>query len=158
VADEGKTVNLALTDPDSNEVVPWTAPVYAGDFMLASQADRELIFCNPAGGHQSLTAPHLSNAVDDSVWATRRHGALYVTDGTDDTVDVVSGGFTVGQMYSSVTPCDAANAPATCPAPGFPDNNLATTGMRTGMLTPVMLTPVMLTGAVPHSKGMIFVP
>jgi hypothetical protein len=30
--------------------------------------------------------------------------------------------------------------------------------MRTGMLTPVMLTPVMLTGAVPHSKGMIFVP
>ena len=26
----GKTVNLALTDPDSNEVVPWVAPKYAG--------------------------------------------------------------------------------------------------------------------------------
>jgi hypothetical protein len=149
----GKTVSLALIDPDSNEVVPWSAPAYAGDFMLASQADRELIFDHVAGGHQSLTALHLSNAVDDSAWATSRHGALYVTDGTDDTVDVVSGKFTVGQMYSSVTPCDSANAPATCPAPGFPGNYLAATSMRTGTLTPVELT-----GAVLHTNGMIFVP
>jgi hypothetical protein len=149
----GKTVNLALTDPDSSEVVPWAAPKYAGDFMLDSQGDQELIFDHATGWHQHLTALHLPASVDDSAWATTRHGALYVTDGTDDTVDVVSGKFTVGTMYSSVTPCDSSSAPATCPGAGFPANYLATTSMRTGALTPVPLAgPVLRTG------GMIFVP
>ena len=151
-AKAGKTVNLALTDPDSNEVVPWAAPKYAGDFMLDSQGDQELIFDHVTGRHQHLTALHLPASVDDSAWVTSRHGALYVTDGTDDTVDVVSGKFTVGTMYSSVTPCGSNSAPATCPAPGFPANYLASTSMRTGALTPVPLTgPVLRTG------GMIFV-
>jgi hypothetical protein len=149
----GKTVDLALTDPDSNEVVPWSAPKYAGDFMLDSQGDQELIFDHFTGWHQHLTALHLPASVDDSAWATARHGALYVTDGTDDTVDVVSGKFTVGTMYSSVTPCDSSSAPATCPGPGFPANYLASTNMRTGALTPVQLT-----GPVLRTEGMIFVP
>ena len=149
----GKTVDLALTDPDSNEVVPWTAPKYAGDFMLDSQGDQELIFDHVAGWHQSLTALHLPASVDDSAWATTRHGALYVTDGTDDTVDLVSGTFTVGSMYSSVTPCDSSSAPATCPGPGFPANYLASTNMGTGALTPVPLT-----GPVLRTEGMIFIP
>jgi hypothetical protein len=148
----GKTVDLALTDPDSNEVVPWVAPKYAGDFMLDSQGDQELIFDHVTGWHQSLTALHLPASVDDSAWATARHGALYVTDGTDDTVDVVSGTFTVGTMYSSVTPCDSNSAPATCPGPGFPANYLASTNMRTGALTPVPLT-----GPVLRTEGMIFI-
>jgi hypothetical protein len=149
----GKTIRLALTDPDSNEVVPWAAPRFAGDFMLDSQGDQELIFDHFTGWHQSLTALHLPASVDDSAWATTRHGALYVTDGTDDTVDVVSGKFTAGTMYSSVTPCDSSSAPATCPGPGFPANYLASTSLRTGALTPVPLTgPVLRTG------GMIFVP
>ena len=149
----GKTVNLALTDPDSNEVVPSAAPKYAGDFMIDSQGDQELIFDHFTGWHQHLTALHLPASVDDSAWATARHGALYVTDGTDDTVDVVSGKFTVGTMYSSVTPCDSNSAPATCPGPGFPANYLASTNMRTGALTPVPLT-----GPVLRTEGMIFVP
>ena len=149
----GKTVDLALTDPDSNEVVPWTAPKYAGDFMLDSQGDQELIFDHVTGWHQSLTALHLPASVDDSAWATTRHGALYVTDGTDDTVDLVSGTFTVGSMYSSVTPCDSSSAPATCPGPGFPANYLASTNMGTGALTPVPLT-----GPVLRTEGMIFIP
>jgi hypothetical protein len=149
----GKTVKLALTDPDSSEVVPWAAPRFGGDFMLASQGDQELIFDHFTGWRQSLTALHLPAAVDDSAWATSRHGALYVTDGTADTVDVVSGKFAAGTMYASVTPCDASDAPATCPAPGFPANYLATTNMSTGALTPVPLTgPALRTG------GMIFVP
>ena len=149
----GETINLALTDPDSNEVVPWVAPKYAGDFMLDSQGDQELIFDHFRGWHQSLTALHLPASVDDSAWATTRHGALYVTDGTDDTVDVVSGKFTVGTMYSSVTPCDSNSAPATCPGPGFPANYLASSNMRTGALTPVPLT-----GPVLRTEGMIFIP
>jgi len=149
----GKTINLALTDPDSSEVVPWAAPKYAGDFMLDSQGDQELIFDHFTGWHQHLTALHLPASVDDSAWATTRHGALYVTDGTADAVDVVSGKFTAGTMYSSVTPCGSNSAPATCPAPGFPANYLATTNMGTGALTPVPLT-----GPVLHTGGMIFVP
>ena len=149
----GKTINLALTDPDSNEVVPWAAPKYAGDFMLDSQGDQELIFDHFTGWHQSLTALHLPASVDDSAWATTRHGALYVTDNTDDTVDAVSGTFTVGTMYSSVTPCDSNSAPATCPGPGFPPNYLASTNMGTGALTPVPLT-----GPVLRTEGMIFIP
>jgi hypothetical protein len=148
----GKAVNLALTDPDSNEVVPRAAPKYAGDFMLDSQGDQELIFDHFTGRHQHLTALHLPASVDDTAWATARHGALYVTDGTDDTVDAVSGKFTVGTMYSSVTPCDSSSAPATCPGPGFPANYLATASMRTGALTPVPLT-----GPVLRTAGMIFI-
>jgi len=149
----GTTVNLALTDPDSSEVVPWVAPKYAGDFMLDSQGDQELIFDHFTGWHQSLTALHVPASVDDSAWATTRHGALYVTDGTADTVDVVSGTFAVGTMYSSVTPCGSNSAPATCPAPGFPANYLASTNMETGALTPVPLT-----GPVLRTEGMIFIP
>ncbi|HEY6495598.1 MAG TPA: hypothetical protein VIZ43_20145 [Trebonia sp.] len=152
-SEAGKTVKLALTDPDSNEVVPWVAPKYAGDFMLASQGDQELIFDHFTGGHQHLTALHLTAAVDDSAWATARHGALYVTDGTDDTVDTVSGNFAVGTMYSSVTPCDSSSAPATCPGPGFPANYLASANMGTGALTPVPFT-----GPVLRTEGMIFIP
>ena len=40
----GKTVKLALTDPDSNEVVPWAAPRFGGAFMLTSQGDKEQIY------------------------------------------------------------------------------------------------------------------
>ncbi len=151
----GATIRLALTDPDSNEVVPRAAVRYAGQFMLDSQGDQELIFDRFAGParHQYLTALHLAAAVDDSAWATAAHGALYVTDGDNDTVDVVSGTFPAGTMYASVTPCDAADAPTTCPAPGFPSNYLASTNMRTGVLTRVPLT-----GSVLHTNGMIFVP
>ncbi|HEX4290041.1 MAG TPA: hypothetical protein VH021_14045 [Trebonia sp.] len=88
--------------------------------MLDSQGDQELIFDHVTGRHQHLTALHLPASVDDSAWATTRHGALYVTDGTDDTVDVVSGKFTVGTMYSSVTPCDSSSAPAHLPGPRLP--------------------------------------
>jgi hypothetical protein len=47
---EGQAVQLALTDPDSNEVVPAGAPRFAGDFMLTSQGDEEQIFVQPGGG------------------------------------------------------------------------------------------------------------
>ena len=147
-AKAGKTIDLALTDPDSNEVVPWVAPKYAGDFMLDSQGDQELIFYR----HGSLTALHLPASIDDSAWATDRHGALYVTDATADTVDTVTGDFQVGTMYASVTPCDSNKAPATCPAPGFPVNHLATLNMTTGSLTSVSLT-----GPDLQTKSMIFV-
>jgi hypothetical protein len=58
----------------------------------------------------------------------------------------------VGTAYSAVTPCDANDAPAVCPAPGFPPNYLATDNLKTGALTPVKTL-----GPRVHPQGMIFI-
>jgi hypothetical protein len=150
--DAGKLVRLALTDPDSNEVVPWSSTRFAGDFMLTSQGDKEQIFYRKAGWRVNLDVLTLSDSVDDTAWATARRGALYTTDQTTDTVDAVYGAFTVGAAYSAVTPCDANDAPAVCPAPGFPPNYLATDNLKTGALTPVKTL-----GPRVHPQGMIFI-
>jgi hypothetical protein len=150
----GKEVRLALTDPDSNEVVPSRWPHDAGDFMLDSQGDEELIFDHVTGwGRQSLSRLKLTASVDDTAWATDRYGVLYSTDNSADTVDVVTGPFVPGTTFDAVTPCDENGAPATCPAPGFPSNYLATTNLTTGKLTRVPLN-----GPTLQPQGMIFVP
>lgn len=70
----GKSVALALTDPDSNEVVPWGAR-FGGDFMLTSQGDQEQIYLSGAGGpHQRLHVLSLSQSVDDTAWPTADRG------------------------------------------------------------------------------------
>lgn len=150
----GTNVTLALTDPDSNEVVPHVSPKFGGDFMLDSQGDRELIFDQPHswGGGASLSVLAITRSVDDTSWATSHFGALYITDATADTVDQVTGWFPIGTAYSSVTPCDENGAPATCPGPGFPANYLATVNLTTGALTKVALS-----GAALQPKGQIFI-
>jgi hypothetical protein len=57
----GTKVTLALTDPDSNTVVPSGSPAFAGDFMLNSQGDRELIFSGASG--QTLQVLKISSPV-----------------------------------------------------------------------------------------------
>jgi hypothetical protein len=148
-----KRVKLGLTDPDSNEVVPWSAPRFAGDFMLTSQGDKEQIYVRGAGTwYQHLSVLSLSQSVDDTAWATSWHGAFYATDHDGDTVDVVSGIFWPGTALVAVTPCDAANAPATCPGPGFPSNYLGQLNMYNGEITRVWTH-----GASLEPGGMIFV-
>ena len=149
----GKSVKLALTDPDSNEVVPWSAPRFGGDFMLTSQGDKEQIYVHGAGAwYQHLSVLALSQSVDDTAWATAWHGAFYATDHDGDTVDVVPGTFWPGTVFVAVTPCDAGNAPATCPAPGFPANYLGQLNMYHGQIAPLKLH-----GASLHPQGLIFV-
>jgi hypothetical protein len=148
-----KTVKLALTDPDSNSVVPPSAPRFGGDFMLNSQADQEQIFTlrgGRLGGH--LAVLHLSQSIDDSAWALRRSGRLYASDSTSDTVDVVTGRFPVRAEFVAATPCDAANAPSTCPGPGFPANYLGLLDPFTGSVTRVLLR-----GVAFNPKGLLFV-
>ena len=70
-----------------------------------------------------------------------------------DTVDEIQGSFWPGIAFVAVTPCDAGNAPATCPAPGFPANYLGQLDMFTGHISPVSVH-----GAAVHPQGMIFVP
>ncbi|MBV9853080.1 MAG: hypothetical protein JOY82_00955 [Streptosporangiaceae bacterium] len=146
----GKTVALALTDPDSNGVVPSSSPKFAGDFMLNSQGDQELIFSGASG--QNLQVLKISNPVDDTAWATSASGSLYATDSTSDTVDTITGSFTPGTAYTAVTPCNASSAPSTCPAPGYPANSLGTINLKTGAVGKVTLNGLVV------PKGLIFVP
>ena len=151
--DGWKRVKLGLTDPDSNEVVPRAAPRFGGDFMLTSQGDKEQIYVRGAGTwYQHLSVLSLSQSVDDTAWATSWHGAFYATDHDGDTVDVVSGIFWPGTALVAVTPCDAGNAPATCPGPGFPSNYLGQLNMYNGQITRVWTH-----GASLEPGGMIFV-
>jgi hypothetical protein len=149
----GRTVKLGLTDPDSNEVVPGFEPRFAGDFMLTSQGDKEQIYVHaPGAKNQSLWVLRLSNSVDDTAWSTSWKGAFFATDHDGDTVDMISGSFWPGTAFVAVTPCDANNAPATCPARGFPANYVGHLNMYNGQITRVSLR-----GAALHPQGMIFV-
>jgi hypothetical protein len=151
----GKSTQLALTDPDSNEVVPLDAARFGGDFVLTSQGDQEQIYVRDAGSpHQQLSVLSLSQAIDDTAWPTDRFGALYSTDSTNDAVDVVTGRFSGYDPLAVATPCGANSAPSTCPGPGYPANYLATLNPWTGQLTAVTVE-----GApyVPQG-GLAFVP
>jgi hypothetical protein len=155
-ADLGTGVHLALTDPDSNEVVPSLTARFAGDFMLTSQADQEQIFLHPrtsgawATGFR-LSVLRLSQSVDDTAWA-RKGGRLFGTDASANSVDVITGPFRSGAVFVAVTPCDAGNAPATCPGPGFPPNYLGSLNPRTGHVAAVAIT-----GGAFQPKGLLFI-
>jgi hypothetical protein len=149
----GAKVTLALTDPDSNAIVPSDSPKFAGDFVLNSQGDQELIFSGASG--QNLQVLKLPTPVDDITWATSASGTLYVTDSSADAVVAFKGPFKPGTLYTSVTPCNANSAPAVCPAstaPQFAPNSLGTINLTTGALSKVVFS-----GAL-TPKGMIFVP
>jgi hypothetical protein len=151
----GRRVRLALTDPDSNQVVPRSALRFRGDFMLTSQGDKEQIYVRRAGtAAQRLFVLRLSQAVDDTAWATSRSGSLYATDNAGNTVDVVTGRFRTGAVFEAVTPCDANGAPATCPAPPrFPANYVGALNPQSGRISRVPLR-----GPSLQPQGMIFVP
>ena len=149
----GQSVKLGLTDPDSNEVVPGFESRFAGDFMLTSQGDKEQVYVKaPGSKKQHLWVLRLSNSVDDTAWSTSWKGAFYATDNGDDTVDVINGSFWPGTAFVAVTPCDANNAPATCPGRGFPANYVGHLDMFNGQISRVSLR-----GATLHPQGMIFV-
>ena len=150
----GKKVKLGLTDPDSNAVVPSFAPRFAGMFELTSQADKEQIFAKLPSTSTSpkLQVLKLSQSVDDTAWPFGAPEILFATDSTADTVDTVTGDFTQNAVFTAVTPCDAANAPPTCPAPGFPPNYLGTINPLTGHVAKAALT-----GPTLEPKGLLFV-
>jgi hypothetical protein len=145
----GAGTTLALTDPDSNEVVPSSAPRFRGDFMLDSQGDQELIFSSVPS---SLWVLKLPQSIDDTAWPTSWNSTLYATDNGADTVNAVDGRpFWPGLAFVAVTPCSANSAPATCPARGYPANYLGQLNMYTGQITRVHLNGPL------HPQGMIFV-
>lgn len=147
------TMHLALTDPDSNAVVPTSAPRFGGQFELTSQGDLLQLFASDTSGKR-LSALKLSQSVDDSAWATSASGTLYVTDSSNDLIWKVTGPFRPGTEIVSVTPCNANAAPTTCPAPPkWQPNYLGQVDMSTGSITTI---PVHGVTIVP--KGLFFVP
>ena len=155
----GTTVHLALTDPDSNEVVPPGAPRFAGDFMLTSQGDLQQIFVSPWG--HTLSLLNLTQAVDDTAWPDDGNGAwpddgqgtLYLTDSINDSVDAVTGNFPNTPVVA-VTPCGANSAPTTCPAPPtYPANYLGSLNPWTGQVAALKVGGV---PAIPQG-GLLFV-
>src|ERR1700722_19529212 len=145
----GHPVNLALTDPDSNEIVPPNGPRFAGDFMLTGQGDQQQIFVSPSD--HRLSVLNLSQAVDDTAWPDDGRATLYATDSTNDAVVAVTGDFPGGPVVAA-TPCGANSAPATCPAPAFPANFLGSLNPWTGEVTPLQV------GGVPFvpQGGLLF--
>ena len=147
----GKMVTLALTDPDSNVVVPSSSPQFAGDFMLDAQGDQELVFSGSSG--QNLQVLKISKPVNDTAWATSARGSLYTTDSGADTVDAITGSFKPGTAYTAVAPCNANSAPTVCPAPPrYPLNSLGTINLKTGAVGQIAVNGVVA------PKGLIFVP
>jgi hypothetical protein len=150
---EGQSVNLALTDPDSSEIVPNNAPRFGGELMLTSQGDQQQIFVgSKAKPSNALSVLSLSVAVDDTAWA-KGPGVLYGTDSTNDAIDVVGGAFPQGPIVAA-TPCGSNSAPATCPGPGFPQNYLGSLNPDTGTVTPLAVGGA---NFVPQG-GLLFMP
>lgn len=141
----GKTVPLALTDPDSNTVVPATSARFAGDFMLDSQGDSQQIYVRRATSNRPrLSLLKLSQRVNDTAWVTNPHGTLYVTDNADNEVFTVRGAFTPGTAYTAVTPR------STTPTQPNPPNYVGTLNMNTGHITPTITTI--------QAEGLLFTP
>lgn len=150
-ANRGAPSTLALTDPDSSTVVPRSADRFAGAFMLDSQGDDQQVYTtDPSAAHPRLDVLQLSSAVNDTAFVTSRNGALYVTDPTANAVDRVTGRSEVGDALVAATPCSDNNAPATCPAPGFPANYLGRLNLGNGQIARV--------STALNPQGMLFVP
>ena len=133
---QANTTSLALTDPDSNIVVPSSSPRFAHDFMLDSQADQQLIFADGATAPQ-LQVLNLNKQVDDTVFASGAGQTLWITDPDHNTVDAVTGNFASGTAVSTVTPKVGADY-------------LASLNLDNGTLTPIAGL------AAVHPKGLLF--
>ena len=128
----GKTVTLALTDPDSNAIVPAAAPLFGGDFVLVGQADQQLVFAHGIGtGAMSLTRLAMTYGdkpagTDDVRWAQHAGQTLYVVDAGANTIYSVKGPFTAGEAIGSLDTAGTASA----------GTEIDTLNTATGALTP----------------------
>jgi hypothetical protein len=128
----GKPVTLALTDPDSNAVVPESSPRFGGDFALVSQADQQIVFASVHGRHHinlqrlSLTHGGTAAGIDDVRWAERSGGTLFIVDSATNTVYSLSGPFQAGQAFAGLDTVGTASQ----------TTELDTLNLSTGALSP----------------------
>ena len=110
----GARVKLAITDPDSNALVPGNPGQYAGDLVVDGQADQQLVFASGvSSGHISLTRLLLSHTdpttsvdtpagVDDVRWAQSASQTLYIVDNGANRIYSVKGPFNPGDAFASL--------------------------------------------------------
>ncbi len=137
-AQAGAKTTLALTDPDSNTLVPAAASRFKGNFMLDAQGDRQLIFAANLGtSKQTLQALTVAQPLDDTVFAAHSDQTLWITDPSSNNIYSVTGPFESGQAISTIAPDTGATS-------------LATLNLGTGTLTPIKEL------AAIHPKGLMF--
>jgi hypothetical protein len=127
----GKKVTLALTDPDSNAVVPGSSPRFGGDFALVSQADQEVIFTHGGSGkleRLAMTHGGTSAGVDDIRWADHSGGTLYIVDSGTNTIYTLRGKLHAGEVFAGLDTVGTA----------ADTTELDTLNLATGELTPLV--------------------
>jgi hypothetical protein len=103
----GESVNLALTDPDSNAYVPRSSARFGGQIVLDSQGDQQLVFARrlqsavPELTRLALTSGGQTAGVDDIRWSTTSSGTLLVVDSKAGTIYAVTGPFAPGTAFAS---------------------------------------------------------
>lgn len=142
----GTVAPMALTDPDTNFVMPHSSPRFGGDLATISQGDGKILFAGLDGGHLHLTVLNLTDNVsgnlppiDGIAVATASEGTLFSVDAGPGTISaLVTDGFSKGTVFVS-EPSDNGN-----PLLGVLD-------LFTGHITP-------LGNHVVSAKGLLFVP
>jgi hypothetical protein len=151
----GAPVTLALTDPDTNYVMPSVSPRFGTQLATISQADGQIIFSTntasstPAGTTPpppQLTSLHVTDnksgnvpPIDGLAVATADAGTLYVVDGGSNQIKALNtSGWPAGTVFVS-EPSDNSN-----PLVG-------TLNLSTGVITP-------LANTFTSPKGLLFVP
>lgn len=143
-ATSGNPVQLQLTDPDSNFVMPSVASRFAGQLAQVSQGDGVIVFADGLPDHPALTQLTLHDgfnttpAVDGLGVATASKGTLYVVDRANNTIKPMPRTDPTGTVYVS----EDDNAPH--PLVGTLD------------LTSGQITPITPNGG--NWKAMVFVP
>jgi hypothetical protein len=74
------TVPLKLIDADSNAIVPYTSPRFAGDFVIDDQTALQLVFASNIDAGTGLTMLQLPYGLDDIRWTTSDNGTMYIVD------------------------------------------------------------------------------
>jgi hypothetical protein len=142
----GANAILALTDPDTNYVMPSISPRFGGDLALISQADGKIVFSSNNTGTPKLTVLTLtdnvaSNAppIDGLAVATSGKGTLFVVDAKGNLIQALdTTGWAAGTVFVT-EPSDNHNP------------LLGTLNLSTGVITPLANTYV-------SPKGLFFVP
>ena len=123
--------------------------LFAGDYVLSSQADDQLVFAAGLGsGHTTLTRLPLSYGptgikagIDDVRWAPADNATLYAVDNKANKIYKIKGPFAAGEAIASLDTVGSASMGTT----------LATLNDGSGELDPFV------TG-LKAAKGLLFMP
>jgi hypothetical protein len=119
-------VKLELREIDSNAIVPSSSRKYAGDYVIADRAARELVFSSNITVGQGLTVLKTTVGLNDIRWATSNGGTFYLvrrdaqTPLAKSSLYKVTGPFVKGAAYATAA------------------GDLVRVNLSTGKLTPIV--------------------